>query len=490
MTSQIHRNPTVSRPLIGGTGKTAMGSSRFGAVSVFGATVQRQARLPVAPKRRRFGRSAPGAAPACWERLCCVALLQAETAMALPDILKHDQSALDGYTIEQVVAICGDGKLGDGSKSSDELRHFLGLRSPTELAAHANYCLENKFERSGFILQDIVNEIGRRLGYVVTNGLYKGKANAVGFDGLWNDGENDLIIEVKTTDAYRINLDRLFSYGEKLDAASGEQARNRYSLIVVGRQDTGDLEAQVRGSRHAWSVRMVSVEALTKLMFVNAELEDQTLTDKIRRVLLPFEYTRVDHIIDLVFETQQEADAIQETEVARVVDPRPNEGTESKPSTTTAYEFTPMAELDAKRLSVVRSLFLDRSKNIIRKSKTNFANDDDTLRVTCAVSKRYDKTYQPYWYALHPAWVEFLKGAVESYFVLGCMDQNEAYAIPYTVVQATLEKLNTSEKKNGTHYWHIALTEERGVLKWNLTKVGEKIDLSPYRFRVNSGSAS
>jgi hypothetical protein len=27
-----------------------------------------------------------------------------------------------------------------------------------------------------------------------------------------------------------------------------------------------------------------------------------------RKVLLPFEYTRVDHIIDLVFETQQEGD--------------------------------------------------------------------------------------------------------------------------------------------------------------------------------------
>ncbi len=37
-------------------------------------------------------------------------------------------------------------------------------------------------------------------------------------------------------------------------------------LIVVGRQDTGDLEAQVRGSRHAWEIRLISVDALLQLM--------------------------------------------------------------------------------------------------------------------------------------------------------------------------------------------------------------------------------
>jgi len=33
-------------------------------------------------------------------------------------------------------------------------------------------------------------------------------------------------------------------------------------LIVVGRQDTGELEAQIRGSRHAWDIRLISAEAL------------------------------------------------------------------------------------------------------------------------------------------------------------------------------------------------------------------------------------
>jgi hypothetical protein len=401
--------------------------------------------------------------------------------MPLIDLLKQDESALDFYTIEQIVAICGDGKLRDNSKCSEELRYFLEMGSPQKLAEHAQYCLENKFERSGFVLQDVVNEIGRRLGYAVSNGLYKGRTNQIGFDGLWSDGENELLIEVKTTDAYRINLDTLFDYGSKLDIAVGKRTKNRYSLIVVGRQDTGDLEAQVRGSRHAWSVRMVSVEGLTKLMFVNAELEDQALTDKIRRVLLPFEYTRVDHIIDLVFETQQESEAVLEMDVAPVEDQSPNASVVST-KVKGSYDLRPVAELDAKRLAVARSFFADRSSNPVRKSKTNFSDELDNVRITCAISKRYEKSHQPYWYALHPIWVDFMKGASDSYFVLACMDRNEAFAIPYAVVQANLDNLNISVRKDGKHYWHITLLEDKGVIKWNLTKVGKRVDLTPYRF--------
>jgi hypothetical protein len=94
-----------------------------------------------------------------------------------------------------------------------------------------------------------VNEIGRRLGYKVTNGVYQGKSNEIGFDGLWDDGHSELIVEVKTTDAYRINLETLFNYGEKFKSDRRFVDKDRQCLIVVGRQDTGDLEAQVRGSR-------------------------------------------------------------------------------------------------------------------------------------------------------------------------------------------------------------------------------------------------
>lgn len=53
-----------------------------------------------------------------------------------------------------------------------------------------------------------MNEFGRRLDYSVENGRYQGKSNAIGHDGLWFDPEGTaIIVEVKTSDTYRINLD-------------------------------------------------------------------------------------------------------------------------------------------------------------------------------------------------------------------------------------------------------------------------------------------
>jgi hypothetical protein len=49
----------------------------------------------------------------------------------------------------------------------------------------------------GFVLQDLVNEIGRRLSYDVRG--YQGVVNDIGFDGLWFDGKNHIVVEVKTT---------------------------------------------------------------------------------------------------------------------------------------------------------------------------------------------------------------------------------------------------------------------------------------------------
>ena len=44
-------------------------------------------------------------------------------------------------------------------------------------------------------------------------------------------------------------------------------------LIVVGRDDTGELEAQVRGSRHAWDIRLISADALVKLVNLKETVE-------------------------------------------------------------------------------------------------------------------------------------------------------------------------------------------------------------------------
>ena len=236
------------------------------------------------------------------------------------------------------------------------------------------------------------------------------------------------------------------AYVEKVNSsAGGDKAKNFSLLIVVGRQDTGDLEAQVRGSRHAWSARLISVDALIKLMFTKEEVEDKSLIERIRRILLPFEYTRVDNIVDLVFETQQEID--QKAQTSADLDDEP-------PSKGGIWEFTPSHELEAKRTVIVNAFF--KSKNLIpvQRTRTNFSDSMNKIGITCAISKRYKRDYQPYWYALHPKWLEFIRSMGTGYFVLGCMDRNEAYALPLAFVEQNLEPLNTTEKGD-KKYWHV-----------------------------------
>jgi hypothetical protein len=72
-------------------------------------------------------------------------------------------------------------------------------------------------------------------------------------------------VEVKTTDTYRIDLDTLAGYRRALIQGGSITEERASLLIVVGREDTGDLEAPIRGLWHAWDMRLISVDALMRL---------------------------------------------------------------------------------------------------------------------------------------------------------------------------------------------------------------------------------
>jgi hypothetical protein len=171
--------------------------------------------------------------------------------MPLIALWTSNPKAIGESSIEQIVAIAGDGNLKDSSPCSEELREYFTQVDSGRLSNYVDHCLESGFPKSGLVLQDLVNELGRRLDYKVTNGRYQGTTNAIGFDGLWTSPEGHTIVaEVKTTDAYRIPLDKIAEYRQKLLAAK-QFLEPSSILILVGRQDTGELEAQIRGSRHA-----------------------------------------------------------------------------------------------------------------------------------------------------------------------------------------------------------------------------------------------
>ena len=149
-----------------------------------------------------------------------------------------------------------------------------------------------------------------------------------------------------------------------------------------------------------------------------------TTVGQIKELLQPFEYTKIDKIIDVIFATAEDVETEEiEEETSQA---------EARTQIRTNREL-----LNAKRQSAVDSLSIQLGVALRRHRQTLFWNADKSVRVCAVVSKRYERDYQPYWYAYHLTWDEFLRGGEQSYFMLVCMDRQQAYAIPLNVVQAT-----------------------------------------------------
>lgn len=402
--------------------------------------------------------------------------------MPLLALWASNPEAVTQLTVEQVVATAGDGKLRDESDCSREFRQYLSQVTTERLAAYAEHCLTIPFTNSGFVLQDVVNELGRRLEYKATNGRYQGTTNAVGFDGLWISPEQSaIVVEVKTTDAYRIALDTIAGYRDKLQAA-GTIARPASILIVVGRKDTGELEAQVRGSRHAWDMRLISVDALLALVRIKESTDSGVTSAKIRSVLVPAEYTRLDALVDVMFTTAKDVEATAESEKPTVAAEEVDDGEGS------GWEFTAPDVIQAHRDAAISAIGARDGRRLIKRSRALYWDADHAYRVACTVSKRYTKKgATPYWYAYHPAWDGFLGEGEAGWFVLGCVGLAEAFAIPVGVMRQHLPHLNTTVTADGKQYWHVKLLEPRpGQYALQLPNVGSSLPLAPYRLPLPS----
>lgn len=387
--------------------------------------------------------------------------------MALADLWLAAREQLSDKQVRQIISFAGVGQLRDGNDASVEFRDFLSRVPSALLQRYADECLKESFEGSGFALQDIINQVGRRLGFSVTYGRYRGVTNQIGFDGLWRfpDG-HAVIVEVKTTDAYRIDLNSIAGYRRAL-INHGEYSEDQSSiLIVVGRQDTGDLEAQIRGSRHAWDIRLISVDSLLRLMSLKEGVEDLRIIEKICAILIPREFTRVDSIIDIVFST---AEDVKQEEMFDEEEEIIHEGSKSPKPPPVAFHDECVSRIE-------RYL----KQPVIKRSRISYSSADGETALTCSISKEHSKNDQSwYWFAFHPHQQEFLESADRAFAAFGCGSADAVMMIPYEVFNGWLEGMNVTSSED-RFYWHVVIFREDERFILHRKKGQEKIDLSPY----------
>lgn len=208
-------------------------------------------------------------------------------------------------SLKQVVNNAGDGTL-ENEESIDELRLFFSMIDLDTMERLLSECFSKdkkyKFDTRGFAFQDLINEMGRRLGYKVENGLYKGRINEIGFDGLWKSNNGKYIImESKTSDDYSIAMQSITGYRDKLIIDHKVPKKNCSILIVYGRDDRSALRNTVKGSDEAKNIRLISATALFQLVRINTESKSKTVLNQIQSVLLPKDYFVLDNLVELVF---------------------------------------------------------------------------------------------------------------------------------------------------------------------------------------------
>lgn len=393
--------------------------------------------------------------------------------MPLIEFARSNPDTVASLKIEQVVALAGSGHLLDQSECSLELREYLQLATVEKLGEYAERCLEEPFTNSGKVLQDVVNELGRRLEYDVTNGRYQGVAGGIGYDGLWLSPEgHSIVVEVKTTDAYRISLDTIMKYRRALQSQSaiGEGAS---VLIVVGRHDTGELEAQVRGSRHAWEIRLLSVDALLKLANLKQDTDDPETAEKIRALLVPREYTRLDGIIEVMFSTARDV-----VEASVEVTAAPDQTEEAEDAEAVVID---VAAIALQKERIVSAVGRRLGTSLVKRTRATFWDSARSTRIVCSISRNHMKGNYRYWYAYHPKWDAFLQEARERYVVWGCLDVGVAFMIPHETMRQQLDALSVTRRPNGVMYWHVKIlcdNEGRYALQ---RSIGGNMDLSPFQ---------
>jgi hypothetical protein len=193
-----------------------------------------------------------------------------------------------------------------------------------------------------------------------------------------------------------------------------------------------------------------------KLVRLKENSEGTETASKIRSILVPMEFTRLDEMVDVMFTTAADIEAASDEIATDEEAEEPQIELSKKAELKREWQFTDSNLLQGHRSKIISAVENKIGAKLINKSRALYWDAAHHVRVACTISKHYTrhKSYS-YWYAYHPQWDEFLKEGSNSFFVLGGMDIAGAFVIPWKIIHEELPNLNTTviAAPTGTFIW-------------------------------------
>jgi len=376
--------------------------------------------------------------------------------MSLLALWRQDREQIEEKRLDQLISFAGDGRLLDGGPTSIELRELLAAAPSGLLRRWKDEALAIRYEDFGLVLQDLVNEVGRRLGFELQYGRYRGRSGEDGHDGIWRAGNGHvLLVETKTSSNHRIELRKLADARRRFVAQAAVTDERVSTLIIIAEEGTEELESQVRGSRSAWEVRLLGVEALYKLLSVRESLDDDAVERRIQELLVPQEFTRLDPIIDLVFATAEDVQDDDDQEAVAA-----DEG-EAEPLHTRSVAANFHAEILPKLERHLRT-------PLVKRSRVLWSSPDNATLVSCQVSKTYPgHSASLYWFGLKAGTEQRLASHGGAMCAFGLGSPAEVVLLPFEIIRQNIGAFLVTQRPDGeVGHWHI-----------KFRKSGDRIDL-------------
>lgn len=198
------------------------------------------------------------------------------------------------------------GKLDDtpGQDTARErFRRYLAknLVAPGQIRDYVEECLRSTGDQYNRALQDLVNYVGKFLGFEIHFGRYQGVRGQIGFDGHWiSPTGSHVVVEVKTTEVYAIKTATIVDYVNQLISEKAVPSWDvAIGLYVIGRPDPEirQLENAIVAEKRSNQLRVISVNALLSLAEMMNEFDVRH--DDILAIIRPSGCT-IDPVVELM----------------------------------------------------------------------------------------------------------------------------------------------------------------------------------------------